>query len=166
MTQEVPSNFNAPEILAKIAIVRCADPVHGLGMRRRLQHGQARVVSTKGGQRRQDEEPQINVTFAGVLIPFPGASATEIENLVAGPDEQVLSEIKGIEHVFSVSRPGMAVITVQYEVGEDRTDAVVHLLSNQDWLPRNLGVGSPVVKLKGIDDVPIIIATLHARQAP
>ncbi|MGE5154963.1 MAG: efflux RND transporter permease subunit [Bdellovibrio bacteriovorus] len=115
----------------------------------------------------REEEPQINVTFADVFIPFPGASPSEIEHLVAGPAEQVLSEIKGIEHVFSVSRPGMAVITVQYQVGEDNTDAVVRLfskvLSNQDWLPRNLGVGSPIVKPKGIDDVPIITATLWSQ---
>ena len=69
----------------------------------------------------REEEPQINVTFADVFIPFPGASASEVEHLVAGPAEQVLSEIKGIKHVYSVSRPGMAVLTVQYKVGEDRT---------------------------------------------
>jgi len=115
----------------------------------------------------REEEPQINVTFADVFIPFPGASASEIEHLVAGPAEQVLSEIRGIEHVYSVSRPGMAVVTVQFKVGEDRTDAVVRLfskvLSNQDWLPRNLGVGTPIVKPKGIDDVPIITATLWSK---
>ena len=86
---------------------------------------------------------------------------------MAGPAEQVLSEIKGIEHVFSVSRPGMAVVTVQYRVGEDRTDAVVRLfskvLSNQDWLPQNLGAGTPIVKPKGIDDVPIITTTLWSK---
>jgi len=115
----------------------------------------------------REEEPQINVTFADVFIPFPGASASEIEHLVAGPAEQVLSEIKGIKHVYSVSRPGMAVVTVQYKVGEDRTDAIVRLFSkvysNQDWLPPNLGVGQPLIKPKGIDDVPIITATLWSR---
>ena len=117
----------------------------------------------------REEEPQINVTFADVFIPFPGASASEIEHLVAIPAEQVLSEIKGIDHVYSVSRPGLAVITVQYEVGEERTDAVVRLfskvLSNQDWLPQNLGVGAPIVKPKGIDDVPIITATLWSKDS-
>jgi Cu/Ag efflux pump CusA len=77
----------------------------------------------------REEEPQINVTFADVFIPFPGASASEIEHLVAGPAEQVLSEIKGVKHIYSVSRPGMAVITVQFRVGEDRTDAIVRLSS-------------------------------------
>ncbi|MBK1647226.1 efflux RND transporter permease subunit [Rhabdochromatium marinum] len=112
----------------------------------------------------REEEPQINVTFADVFIPFPGASVSEVEHLVAGPAEQVLSEIKGIKHVYSISRPGMAVVTVQFKVGEDRTQAIVRLFSkvfaNEDWLPPNLGVGQPIVKPKGIDDVPILTATL------
>jgi len=112
----------------------------------------------------KEEEPQINVTFANIFIPFPGASVHEVEQLVASPAEQVLSEISGIKHVYSVSRPGMAVLTVQFRVGENRTDAIVRLytkvFSNQDWLPPNLGVGAPIIKPKGIDDVPIVTATL------
>jgi multidrug efflux pump subunit AcrB len=115
----------------------------------------------------REEEPQINVTFADVFIPFPGASATEVEHLIAGPAEQVLSEIKGVKHIYSVSRPGMAVVTVQFTVGEDRTDAIVRLhskvMSNQDWLPPNLGVAQPIIKPKGIDDVPILTATLWSK---
>ncbi len=65
----------------------------------------------------REEEPQINVTMANVLIPFPGASARDVEQMVAGPAEQVLAQISGIEHVMSVSRPGLAVITVQFKVG-------------------------------------------------
>lgn len=115
----------------------------------------------------REEEPQINVTMANVLIPFPGASAKNVEQMVAVPAEQVLSQIADIEHVTSVSRPGMAVITVQFEVGVPRTEALVRLYntiqSNQDWLPKNLGVGEPVVKPKGIDDVPVLTATLYTR---
>jgi multidrug efflux pump subunit AcrB len=112
----------------------------------------------------REEEPQINVTFANVFIPYPGASAREVESLIASPAEQVLDEIEGIEHVYSTSMPGMAVLTVQYLVGEDRTDAIVRLyskiMSNQDWLPAGVGVGTPIVKPKGIDDVPIVTVTL------
>ena len=69
----------------------------------------------------REEEPQINVTFANIFIAYPGASASEVEHLVSTPAEQILSEIEGVEHVYSVSQPGMSVLTVQYEVGEDRT---------------------------------------------
>ena len=112
----------------------------------------------------REEEPQIDVTFANVFIPFPGATAAEVESLVSTPAEQVLSEISGLKHVYSVSRPGMSVLTVQYKVGEDRAQAIVRLynkiFSNQDWLPQNLGVGLPIIKPKGIDDVPIVSVTL------
>lgn len=115
----------------------------------------------------REEEPQINVTFANIFIAYPGASAIEVENLVALPAEQVLSEIEGVKHVYSVSRPGMAVLTVQYKVGEDRTGAIVRLynavFSNQDWLPENLGVMQPIIKPKGIDDVPIVTLTLWSK---
>ena len=79
----------------------------------------------------REEEPQINVTFANIFVPFPGASAVEVENLVAIPLEQVLSEIEGIKHTYSVSRPGIATLTIQYEVGEDRTAAIVRLYNER-----------------------------------
>ncbi len=111
-----------------------------------------------------EEEPQIDVTMANVFVPFPGASAREVESLVSTPAEQVLSRIAGVEHVFSVSRPGMAIITVQYKVGQDSTKSLVKLydtvLSRRDWLSPNLGTGEPVIKPMGIDDVPIVTLTL------
>jgi len=117
----------------------------------------------------REEEPQINVTMANVLIPFPGASAKNVEQMVAVPAEQVLSQITDIEHVMSVSRPGMAVITVQFKVGVPRTEALVRLYdtvhSNRDWLPPGLGVGEAIIKPKGIDDVPIVALTLFSRRA-
>ena len=112
----------------------------------------------------REEEPQIDVTFANIFIPYPGATAVEVESLVSTPAEQVLSEIKGVEHVYSVSRPGMSILTVQFLVGEERTPSIVNLYnqiySNQDWLPQGLGVGQPIIKPKGIDDVPIVSLTL------
>lgn len=112
-------------------------------------------------------EPQINVTMANVLIPFPGASVRDVEQMVATPAEQVLSRIAGVEHVMSVSRPGIAVITVQFEVGVPSTEALVRLHDtvsvNADWLPAGLGVQVPLIKPKGIDDVPIVTLTLFSK---
>ncbi len=112
----------------------------------------------------REEEPQINVTMANVLIPFPGAAVADVEQMVAIPAEQVLSQMAGTEHVMSVSRPGLAILTVQFKVGVPRTEALVRLhdtlRSNAEWLPRGLGVMEPIIKPKGIDDVPIVSLTL------
>jgi multidrug efflux pump subunit AcrB len=108
----------------------------------------------------REEEPQIDVTMANVFIPFPGASAHDVERLVAFPYEQTLSEIEGVKHVYSVSSPGIAVFTVEFVVGVPRQDALVRLYNqvyaNADWAPENLGVGQPLVRPMGIDDVPIM----------
>lgn len=117
----------------------------------------------------REEEPQINVTMANVIIPFPGASSADVEKMVAAPAEHVLSQIQGIEHTYSVARPGVAVLTVQFQVGVPRTEALVRLYdvlnANQDWLPQGLGVMTPIVKPKGIDDVPVLAATLWTADA-
>ena len=112
----------------------------------------------------REEEPQIDVTMANVIVPFPGADARQVEQMVAFPLEQKLAEIEQVKHTYSISRPGMAILTVEFEVGVQRQPALVRLydkvFSNQDWMPQNLGVGQPIIKPKGIDDVPVMALTL------
>ena len=118
----------------------------------------------------REEEPQINVTMANVMVPFPGASVGDVEQMIASPAEQVLSQMAGVDHVMSVSRPGLAVLTVQFKVGVPRTEALVRLYdtvnSNADWLPAALGALPPIIKPKGIDDVPIVSLTLFSKTNP
>ncbi len=110
----------------------------------------------------REEEPQIVVPFADVFVRFPGATAEETEKLVATPLEAKLWEIDGVEYVYSMSRPGEAVATVRFYVGEDRERSLVKvwnkLMSNQDAMPP--GVTSWIVKPVEIDDVPIVLFTL------
>ncbi|HDV5387341.1 TPA: efflux RND transporter permease subunit, partial [Vibrio cholerae] len=112
----------------------------------------------------KEEEPQIDVTFADVYIPFPGASPREVESLVTTPAEQVISEIEGIDKIYSFSQPDGAMIVAIFKVGVPRNDAVVRiynkLYSNKDWMPHGVGVGEPIIKPKGIEDVPIVTITL------
>ena len=81
----------------------------------------------------------------------------------------MLSEIAGIKHVYSVSKPGLSILTIQFKVGEDRSQAIVRLYnqvySNADWLPENMGVGQPIIKPRGIDDVPIVALTLWSEDS-
>jgi len=112
----------------------------------------------------REEEPQISVPLVDVLIPYAGASASEVASLVTTPAERVLAEIPGVEYVYSAAMPGMGVVTVRFDVGEDQTASVAKLydkvMSNRDWIPETTGVGTPVVRPTGIDDVPIVTFTL------
>ena len=115
----------------------------------------------------KEEEPQIDVTFADVFIPFPGASPSEVESLVTLPAEQIISEIKGIDTLYSFSQPDGALIIAIFKVGIPRNEAIVkiynQLYANMDKLPQGAGVGEPLIKPRGIDDVPIVSLTLWSK---
>ena len=117
----------------------------------------------------REEDPQIEVTMATITVPFAGADVRDVENLVAFPLEQKVSEIRGIKHVYSVSQPGVAIITAEFRVGVSRQDAIIRLYnkvySNLDYAPSNLGVGQPIINAMGINDVPIMTLTLWSDHA-
>jgi len=112
----------------------------------------------------REEEPQIVVPVADVFVQMPGASAEEVEKLVATPLESKLREVDGVEYVYSAAREGEALVTVRFYVGQDREDSLVKvwnkILSNQDVIPP--GVTDWSVKPVEIDDVPIVTLTLSS----
>jgi multidrug efflux pump subunit AcrB len=117
----------------------------------------------------REEEPQIDVTMANVIVAFPGADVHDVENLVAAPLEQVLGGIDGLKHVYSVSRPGLALLTVEFQVGVPRQTALVRLYNqvfqHRDLWPQGLGIGQPLIRAMGIDDVPVMALTLWSDEA-
>ena len=114
----------------------------------------------------REEEPQIVVPLADVMVSMPGASAEEVEKQVATQLERLLYQIDGVEYVYSMSRPGQAVVTVRFYVGEDREDSLIKLYNkiamNTDIVPP--GVTGWVVKPIEIDDVPIVNVTLWSER--
>jgi multidrug efflux pump subunit AcrB len=110
----------------------------------------------------REEEPQIVVPLADVFVSAPGLSAEEVENTVTTRLEKLLYQIDGVEYVYSMSRPGQAIVTVRFYVGENREGSLVKLynkiFSHTDQQPP--GVTGWVVKPVEIDDVPIVNLTL------
>ncbi len=114
----------------------------------------------------KEEDPQIDVTMVDVFLSAPGWSATDIEKQIATKAEVALSQIVGVEHVFSVSSSDRAVITVQFEVGVKRQQALVktweQVMAELSW-PESFGVSAPVVRARGINDVPIVSLTFYSK---
>jgi multidrug efflux pump subunit AcrB len=112
----------------------------------------------------REEEPQIVVPLADVFVRVPGAGAEEVERQVATRLEKILYQIDGVEYVYSMSRPELAVVTVRFYVGENREASLVKIYnkinSNQDFVPPS--VAGWVVKPVEIDDVPIVNVTLYS----
>jgi multidrug efflux pump subunit AcrB len=106
----------------------------------------------------REEEPQIVVPLADVMVMYPGGSAEEVEKLVASRLERLLFQIDGVEYVYSMSRPGMAVVTVRFFVGQDREESLIKLYNKiyQNVDRVTPGVTGWVIKPIEIDDVPIV----------
>jgi multidrug efflux pump subunit AcrB len=112
----------------------------------------------------REEEPQIKVPMIDVLVSMPGTGSKEIEQRVTRPMEKLLWEIPGVEYIYSTSSPGQSLAIVRFVVGSDAAQSVValnqKLQANLDILPH--GVTQPLIKVRSIDDVPILALTLHS----
>ena len=114
----------------------------------------------------REEEPQIEVPIADIMIGYPGAAPREVETKVVAPLEKIVSNIKGVEYVYSTTMKGQAMLIVQFYVGEDVERSLVKLyneiMKNMDKMPQ--GVTLPLVKTRAIDDVPVLGITLWSEQ--
>ena len=112
----------------------------------------------------REEEPQISVPMIDVIAALPGASPAEIEQRIARPIERRMQEIPGVDHVYTMSGDGFAMVTVRFDVGEDQERSItkVHakLAAAMDQAPP--GALPPMVKPHSIDDVPILALTLFS----
>ncbi len=113
----------------------------------------------------REEEPQIVVPMLDVFVEMPGASAREVTERATVPMEKLLRELPGVEYIYSISHPGMSMLIVRFYVGTKEEDAVVQtynkLYSNFDRIPP--GVSQPIIKVRSIDNVPILALTLWGK---
>jgi multidrug efflux pump subunit AcrB len=113
----------------------------------------------------REEEPQIIVPMIDIFVQMPGASAQEVEQRLSGPLEEKIRDIPGVEYVYSTSQPGMAMVTARFYVGQKEDEAIVQtykkLMGAADVMPA--GASQPLVKVRSINDVPMMTLTLSGR---
>ncbi len=113
----------------------------------------------------RQEDPQISVPMVDIFVQYPGAAANQVASLAIDPLERIMSEIPGVKHVYSAAQRGGGVVTIEFDVGERMGPSLVKVNdkidSNMDLIPP--GVLPPLVKAKGIDDVPVVNLTLWSK---
>jgi len=114
----------------------------------------------------REEDPQIAISGGAVIVPMPGASPEEIENVIVNPLERKMREIKGINHVYGMAMESAGIVNVMYRIGERREDANLKLydkvMQNMDMLPK--GTMQPLIKPFDIDiDIPIVTMALYPK---
>jgi multidrug efflux pump subunit AcrB len=114
----------------------------------------------------REENPQIKVSGGAVIIPLPGAKASEIQKVIVEPMERRIREIKGVEHIFSTAKDSVGIIQVQYYIGQDKADSDLKLydqvMRNMDTLPK--GAMQPIIKTMDIDtDIPVATIAFYSK---
>lgn len=114
----------------------------------------------------RQEDPQISVPMVDIFVSYPGVPSEQVASLVARPLERLMAEISGVDNVYSASHRGQTMVTVQFDVGERMEESIVkihdRLSANRDLMPP--GVSEPMVKPKGVDDVPSVTLTLWSHE--
>jgi len=114
----------------------------------------------------REEDPQIAISGGAIIVPLPGATPKEIENIIVKPLERKLREIHGIEHVYGMAMDNVGVINVMYYIGQNREESNLKLydkvMQNMDSMPE--GVMQPLVKPFDIDiDIPIVTVAFYPK---
>ncbi len=107
----------------------------------------------------REEDPQIAISGGAIIVPMPGATPKEIENVIIKPLEEKIREISGIKHIYGMAMNNVGIVNVQYYIGQNREISNLKLydkvMQNLDLLPKN--AMQPIVKPFDIDiDVPIL----------
>ncbi len=115
----------------------------------------------------REEDPQISVAGGTVIVPMPGATPREIENIIVNPLERKIKEIKGVEHIYGIAMANVGIVNVMYYIGEDREQANLNLydkvMQNMDLLPK--GAMQPLVKPFDVDiDIPIVTIDFYRKE--
>ncbi|HIE35458.1 MAG TPA: efflux RND transporter permease subunit, partial [Campylobacterales bacterium] len=114
----------------------------------------------------REEDPQIAISGGAIIVPLPGASPKEIENIIVKPLEEKIREISGVEHIYGMAMENVGIVNVQYYIGENREISNLKLydkvMQNMDQLPKN--AMHPLVKPFDIDiDIPILTLAFYKK---
>jgi len=160
--QATPGDEKNPGLAGKTARAFIHSPLSPLLFLAMLAMGVLGLLATP-----RQEDPQISVPLIDIFLSYPGASAEQVSDMAVEPLERIMSEIPGVKHIYSASARGEGVVTVRFKVGEEAGPSLVKvhdkLASHLDRMPPGVQM-PPLVKAKGIDDVPVVTLTLWSAE--
>jgi len=110
----------------------------------------------------EEVDPDIVVSMVDIFVPYPGASAQDVEKVVTSPLEKLMWEIPGVKNVYSTAMNDVGLVTVRFEVGQNVQKTIARLKTkidyNMDRMPQ--GVLPPIIKSRSIYSVPQVTVTI------
>jgi len=113
----------------------------------------------------REEEPQIVVPMLDIYVSAPNVEAPEVARLVTQPLEKLLAQLRGVEHIYSTTQSNLSVVTLRFEVGHDREQAILDTYAKLYSYQHAMAsvISSWQVRPVEVNDVPIVMLGLFSK---
>jgi HAE1 family hydrophobic/amphiphilic exporter-1 len=111
--------------------------------------------------------PDIETNTIMVMTAYPGASASDIENNVTRPLENILNTVSDLKHISSKSSENISLITLEFEFGKDIDVITNDVRDKLDMVKSALPdeSESPIIFKFSTDMIPIVILSVQANES-
>ncbi|MBN1445820.1 MAG: efflux RND transporter permease subunit [Candidatus Omnitrophica bacterium] len=114
--------------------------------------------------------PDIEMPAVTVLIPYPGASASDVENDVTKQLEESLSTVPNLDELSSVSRDNLSVVTCKFDWGADLDVASSDIRNNLDLVKGEIKKNAPdteepIIFKLATDMIPVLVVSVSAEES-
>jgi len=113
----------------------------------------------------REEEPQITVPMLDIYVSAPNVEAPEVARLVTQPLEKLLAQLVGVEHIYSTTQTNSTVVTLRFEVGHNREQAILDTYAKLNSYQHTMAsvIKSWQIRPIEVDDVPIVMLGLYSK---
>lgn len=111
--------------------------------------------------------PDIETNTIMVMTSYPGASASDIENNVSRPLENVLNTVSNLKHITSRSSENMSLLVLEFEYGYDIDVLTNDVRDKLDMISSGLpdDAETPIIFKFSTDMIPIIMLSVQAEES-
>ena len=111
--------------------------------------------------------PEIETNTIMVMTSYQGANASDIENNVTKPLENVLNSVSDLKHISSTSKENVSVVVLEFEYGTDIDVATNDVRDKLDMVTSMLpdNVDNPIIFKFGADAIPILLLSVTAEES-
>ena len=111
--------------------------------------------------------PEIETNTIMVMTTYQGANASDIENNVTKPLENVLNSVSDLKHISSTSKENVSVVVLEFEFGIDIDVATNDVRDKLDMVTSMLpdNVDNPIIFKFGADAIPILLLSVTAEES-
>lgn len=108
--------------------------------------------------------PDMGENTIMVFTTYPGASASDVENNVSKPLENVLNGVSDLKHISSDSRENYSIVFLEFEYGIDIEDATNDVRDKLDMVSSMLpdDANTPFLFKFSVDDMPILMLSVQS----